>query len=160
MTKEAAVAVDVGQEAPEFELSDSEGGKTKLSDYRGKKNVLLVFYPLAFSPICNTEFCAFRDVNADIQSDDTEVLGISVDSPWTLRAWKDHEKFPNKFVADFWPHGQVARDYGAFLEKRGISIRSTFLIDKQGVVRWKEENQPLEARDQAGWRKALAELSG
>jgi mycoredoxin-dependent peroxiredoxin len=152
------MAVEIGEEAPDFLLPDSEGSKTKLSDYRGKKNVLLVFYPLAFSPVCSTEFCMFRDVNSDILGGDTEVLGISVDSVWTLRAWKKAEGYPNAFLSDFWPHGEISRAYGAFLEERGISLRATFLIDKEGVVRWKEINQPRDARDQAGWRKAIAEL--
>ena len=152
------MAVEIGEEAPDFELPDSEDGKTKLSDYRGKKNVLLVFYPLAFSPICTSEFCALRDINRDLQSDDTEVLGISVDSRWTLKAWKEAEKFPNKFVADFWPHGEVGRAYGVLDEKRGTTLRGTFLIDKQGILRWMEVNPALEARDQAGWRKAISDL--
>ena len=152
------MSVEVGKEAPDFELADSEDGKTKLSDYRGKKNVLLVFYPLAFSPICTSEFCALRDINRDLQNDDTEVLGISVDSRWTLKAWKEAEKFPNKFVADFWPHGEVGRAYGVLDEKRGTTLRGTFLIDKQGIVRWMEVNPALEARDQSGWRKAIADL--
>jgi mycoredoxin-dependent peroxiredoxin len=152
------MAVEVGEEAPDFLLPDSEGGKTKLSDFRGRKNVLLVFYPLAFSPVCSTEFCMFRDVNSDIQNEQVEVLGISVDSVWTLRAWKKAEGFPNAFLSDFWPHGAVSRTYGAFLEERGISLRGTFLVDKEGIVRWKEINQPRDARDQAGWRKAIADL--
>jgi len=152
------MTVEVGKEAPDFELPDSENGKTKLSDYRGKKNVLLVFYPLAFSPICTSEFCALRDINADIQSDETEVLGVSVDSRWTLKAWKDAERFTNKFVADFWPHGEVGRAYGVFDEKRGTTLRGTFLIDKQGILRWMEVNPAIEARDQAGWRKAISDL--
>lgn len=153
------MAVEVGQEAPDFELQDSEGGRTKLSSYRGRKNVLLVFYPLAFSPICLTEFCALRDVNADLVSEDTEVIGISVDSRHTLKAWKEAEGFPNIFVADFWPHGEVARAYGVLSEERGSALRGTFLIDREGIVRWKEVLPTTEARDQAGWRKAIAELS-
>jgi mycoredoxin-dependent peroxiredoxin len=152
------MTVEIGKEAPDFELPDSENGKTKLSDYRGKKNVLLVFYPLAFSPICTSEFCALRDINADIQSGDTEVLGVSVDSRWTLKAWKEAERFPNKFVADFWPHGEVGRAYGVFDEKRGTTVRGTFLIDKRGILRWMEVSPTIEPRDQAGWRKAIAEL--
>jgi len=152
------VTLEIGKEAPDFELPDSENGKTKLSDYRGKKNVLLVFYPLAFSPICTSEFCALRDINADIQSDVTEVLGVSVDSRWALKAWKEAEHFPNKFVADFWPHGEVGRAYGVLDEKRGTTLRGTFLIDKRGILRWMEVNPALEARDQAGWRKAIADL--
>lgn len=153
------MVVDVGTEAPDFELPDSDGGKTRLSDLRGRKNVLLVFYPRAFSPICESEFCTLRDKNADLGGDDTEVIGVSVDSVWALRAWKEKEGYPNKFVADFWPHGAVAKSYGAFLEERGIAVRATFLIDKRGVVRWKEVNQPAEARDQSGWRAALAEVA-
>jgi mycoredoxin-dependent peroxiredoxin len=153
------MTIEIGQEAPDFELSDSEGGKTKLSDYRGKKNVLLLFYPLAFSPVCTTEFCALRDVNDDIQSDETEVIGISVDSRWTLMAWKEAEKFANKFVADFWPHGEVARKYGVFVEERGTTLRGSFLIDKKGVVRWMEVKPTIEARDQDAWRKAIADLA-
>jgi peroxiredoxin (alkyl hydroperoxide reductase subunit C) len=152
------MALEVGQEAPDFELPDSEGGKTKLSDYRGNKNVLLVFYPLAFSPICTSEFCALRDINRDIQSEQTEVIGISVDSRWTLMAWKDAEHFSNKFVADFWPHGAVGRAYGVLDEKRGTTLRGTFLIDKQGIIRWMEMNPSSEARDQSGWRKAIEDL--
>ena len=154
------MTVEVGKEAPDFELPDSENGRTKLSDYRGKKNVLLVFYPLAFSPICTSEFCALRDINADIQSDATEVLGVSVDSRWTLKAWKEAEHFPNKFVADFWPHGEVGRAYGVFDEKRGTTVRGTFLIDKQGILRWMEVSPTIEPRDQASWRKAIADLEG
>jgi len=152
------MTIEIGREAPDFELPNADGGKTKLSDYRGKKNVLLVFYPLAFSPICTTEFCALRDINSDVQSGDTEVIGISVDSRWTLKAWKDAERFSNTFVADFWPHGEVGRVYGVFDEKRGTTVRGTFLIDKQGIVRWIEVNPATEARDQAGWRKAIEDL--
>lgn len=152
------MSAEVGQQAPDFELIDTDGGKTKLSDLRGKKNVLLVFYPAAFSLICHGEFCTLRDQNADIVSDDVEVIGISTDGMWALKAWREKEGFPNKFVSDFWPHGAVAKQYGALIEERGVATRATFLVDKQGVVRWKEINPPLEARDQSGWRKALAEL--
>jgi mycoredoxin-dependent peroxiredoxin len=153
------MAVEVGEEAPDFELPDSEAGKTKLSDYRGRKNVLLVFYPLAFSPVCTSEFCLLRDANADLQSDDTEIVGISVDSRWTLMAWQEAEKFPIKFVADFWPHGEVAKRYGVFIEERGTTQRGTFLIDKMGIIRWMEIKPTREARDQDTWRKAIDELS-
>jgi peroxiredoxin len=150
------MAVEVGREAPDFELPDTDGGKTKLSDYRGKKNVLLVFYPLAFSTICTTEFCELRDVNPDLAGqDDVEVIGISVDSVWSLKAWKEKERFPNKFVADFWPHGEVAEKYGALVPERGIAKRATFLIDKEGIVRWMEMNEPRDKRDQSTWRKEL-----
>lgn len=155
------MAVDVGQEAPDFELRDNEGQSVKLSDYRGKKNVLLVFYPFAFSPTCQGEFCTLRDSNADLaQRDDLEILGVSVDPVWALKEWRAKEKFVNRFLSDFWPHGGVSQVYGAFDETLGFSHRHTFLIDTEGVVRYVERNSSREARDQAGWRKALDELAG
>ncbi|TMK19107.1 MAG: redoxin domain-containing protein, partial [Actinobacteria bacterium] len=77
---------------------------------------------------------------------------------WTLKAWKEAEHFKNKFVADFWPHGAVGRAYGVFDEQRGTTLRGTFLIDKEGIVRWFEVKPALEPRDQGGWRKAIADL--
>jgi peroxiredoxin len=152
------MAVEVGQEAPDFELRNTDGEKTKLSDFRGKKNVLLVFYPAAFSPGCESEFCTLRDKNPDLASDENlEVVGISVDTAWTLRAWKMAQNFPNTFVSDFWPHGEVSKQYGAFNEKTGAPFRHSFLIDKQGIVRYVETNQ-YDLRDQDAWRKAAAEL--
>lgn len=153
------MAVEIGQEAPDFELTDSEGGRTKLSEFRGKKNVLLVFYPLAFSRGCQSEFCTLRDENADLATgEDVEVIGVSVDSPFTLKAWKEKEQFPNRFVADFWPHGEVSQRYGVFVDGAGVATRGTFLIDTEGIVRWKETNEIGELRDQDGWRKALTDL--
>lgn len=151
--------VEVGQEAPDFELRDEQGQSFKLGDLRGRKNVLLVFYPFAFSPGCHKEFCTLRDENADLTSDDNvEVIGISVDPVWAIKAWKEQQNFPNRFLSDFWPHGGVSKTYGAFDETLGFSFRHTFLIDKQGVVRFVERNSPRELRDQGAWRKALAEI--
>lgn len=153
------MSISLGQEAPDFELRNTEGGTTRLSSFRGEKHVLLVFFPLAFSGRCQTEFCTLRDENPDLASDDeVEVLGISVDQVFALRAWREQQSFPNIFLADFWPHGAVAQQYGAFNE-HGASNRMTFLIDKEGIVRYIEENPNNEVRDQAGWRRALAELS-
>lgn len=151
--------IDIGAEAPDFELLDTEGGKTKLSDYRGQKNVLLAFYPFAFSPTCDGEFCQLRDENPDmVSTDDLEVIGISVDHIFALKAWKEQKRFPNRFVADFWPHGAVAEAYGV-LNERGFAKRQTFLIDREGIVRYVEDNPTGAARDQAAWRKAAAELA-
>lgn len=151
--------ITIGTEAPDFELLDTEGGKTKLSEFRGKKNVLLAFYPFAFSPTCHGEFCTLRDENADLAStEDLEVIGISVDHVFALKAWKEQERFPNRFVADFWPHGAVSEAYGV-LNERGFAKRQTFLIDREGIVRYVEENPTGAARDQAAWRKAAAELA-
>lgn len=150
------MSVEIGKEAPDFELRCTNGEAVKLSDYRGKKNVLLIFYPFAFSRNCTAEMCTLRDDNADLVSDDVEVLGISPDSVFTLKAWKAAEGFVNEFVADFWPHGKVAQDYGVFVEQIGCPKRATFLIDKEGILRWMEDSGG-DIRDQAGWREALAE---
>lgn len=152
------MTVEIGKPAPDFELRSTTGDKIKLSDFRGRKHVLLVFYPFAFSRVCTSEFCGLRDENPDIISSDVEVLGISPDSAFTLKAWKQAENFPNEFVADFWPHGKVAQDYGVFIDAAGCPKRGSFLIDKEGILRWMEVSEDGSARDQAGWRRALAEL--
>ena len=157
-TDTATMELSVGQEAPDFELRDTDGQMVKLSDFRGKRNVLLLFYPYAFSGVCYGEFCELRDRNIDLISDDTEVIGISVDHVFTLRAWKEQEKFPNRFVADFWPHGAVSQAYGAFNHERGNSLRHAFLIDKAGIIRFIDRVETRTARDQAAWREALGAL--
>ncbi|MFA5890037.1 MAG: redoxin domain-containing protein [Actinomycetota bacterium] len=154
------MTVDVGTEAPDFTLRDSEGENVRLVEYRGNKNVLLVFYPFTFSPGCSSEFCDLRDKNSDLVSDaETEVLAVSVDPVWSARAWKDQQKFPNRFLSDFWPHGEVSRVYGAFDDGLGFSHRHTFLIDKSGIVRFVERNSAKRLRNQDGWREAIHSLA-
>ena len=153
------MAVEIGDEAPDFELPDQHGTPVKLSSFRGAKNVVLVFYPLAFSGICSGELCALREDFPEATSDDVEVLTVSVDSFFAHRAWADAENFQFGLLADFWPHGSVARAYGVFDEEKGVAIRGTFIIDKEGAVRWKVVNQIPQARDIADYRKALAALA-
>jgi mycoredoxin-dependent peroxiredoxin len=153
------MAVEIGDEAPDFELPDQHGTPVKLSSFRGTKNVVLVFYPLAFSGICSGELCALREDFPEAASDDVEVLTVSVDSFFAHRAWADAENFQFGLLADFWPHGSVARAYGVFDEEKGVAIRGTFVIDKEGVVRWKVVNQIPQARDIADYQKALAALA-
>jgi peroxiredoxin len=152
------MAVEVGQEAPDFELKDQHGTPVRLSGYHGKKNVVLVFYPLAFSGVCSGELAAMRDEFPEASRDDVELLTVSVDSGYALRAWSDAEQFGFSLLSDFWPHGGVARSYGVFDEKLGIATRGTFIIDKDGVVRWKIVNPIPQARDIADYQKALASL--
>ena len=153
------MAVEIGDEAPDFELPDQHGTPVKLSSFRGKKNVVVVFYPLAFSPVCQGELCAMRDSFPEATSrDDVELLTVSVDSFFAHRAWADAENFGFSLLADFWPHGAVAKSYGVFDEDKGLAIRGTFVIDKEGVVRWKVVNPIPEARDIADYSKALAAL--
>jgi peroxiredoxin len=152
------MAVEVGQQAPDFELKDQHGTPVRLSGYRGKKNVVLVFYPLAFSGVCSGELAAMRDEFPEASRDDVELLTVSVDSGYALRAWSDAEQFGFSLLSDFWPHGGVARSYGIFDEKLGIATRGTFIIDKDGVVRWKIVSPIPQARDIADYQKALASL--
>ena len=152
------MAVEVGEQAPDFELKDQHGTPVKLSGFRGSKNVVLVFYPLAFSGVCSGEMSAMRDDFPEVNRDDVELLTVSVDSTYSLRRWSDTEKFGFGLLSDFWPHGGVASLYGVFDTDKGLARRGTFVIDKSGVVRWKVINPLLEARDITEYQKALAEL--
>ena len=152
------MAVEVGSRAPDFTLSDYNKQQVSLSDFKGRKNVLLVFYPFAFSGICTGELCQVRDEIDTYQNDTVQVVGVSVDTPYSLKAWAEQQRFQFPLLSDFWPHGEVARTYGVFNEAAGLANRGTFLIDTEGVVRFAETNLPGEARDQDGWKKAIAAL--
>jgi len=152
------MAVEVGDQAPDFELTEQHGTPVRLSSFRAAKNVVLVFYPLAFSGVCTGELCALRDEFPEADREDVEVLTVSVDSTFATRAWSDAEHFEFGLLSDFWPHGAVASLYGVFDSERGIAIRGTFIIDKDGVVRWKVVNPTPQARDLAEYSKALATL--
>ncbi|MBK9740591.1 MAG: peroxiredoxin [Actinobacteria bacterium] len=153
------MSVAVGQEAPDFTLTNQSGDKVSLSDYRGKKNVVLMFYPFAFSGMCTTELCALRDRYVDFVNDDSVVLSVSCDSRHTLRAFAEAEGLTHSLLADFWPHGAVAQTYGAFLDELGFDTRATFVIDKDGIVRWSVVNGPGEARSADDYAQALADLA-
>jgi mycoredoxin-dependent peroxiredoxin len=150
--------LQVGDQAPDFTLIDQNGKQWTLSEFRGDRNVLVVFYPVAFSPICTGELCQLRDDLAEFQNSDAQVLAVSVDSTYTLKAWSDQQGYDFPLLADFWPHGKVAQSYGAFNDTAGIANRGTFLVDTDGVIRFAEMNQPGEARDQTAWKQALAAL--
>jgi peroxiredoxin len=151
--------IEVGATAPDFVLKDQNNQEVRLSDFRGRRTVLLVFYPLAFTGICQGELCQVRDRLDDFANDDVQVLTVSVDSPYAHKVWAEREGYQFPLLSDFWPHGAVASAYGVFNEAAGIANRGTFLIDREGVVRFAEMNMPGEARDQDGWRKALASLA-
>ncbi|WP_103350995.1 peroxiredoxin [Amycolatopsis sp. CA-128772] len=153
------MTVEVGSEAPDFTLNDYNKQPVQLSSFRGDKPVLLVFYPFAFSGICTGELCQLRDEFADYDNKGVQVLGVSVDTPFSLKAWADKEGYQFPLLSDFWPHGEVAQAYGVFNADAGLAVRGTFLIDRDGVVRFAEVNAPGEARDQQGWKKAVAELA-
>jgi peroxiredoxin len=152
------MAVEVGSKAPDFTLNDYNREPVTLSSFQGEKNVLVVFYPFAFSGICTGELCQLRDEIGTYEADDVQVIGVSVDTPFSLKAWAEQQGYQFPLLSDFWPHGKVATEYGVFNADAGLAVRGTFLVDKTGVVRFAEVNAPGEARDQEGWKKAVASL--
>ena len=151
--------LSVGADAPDFTLKDQNNQEVSLADFRGRKAVLLVFYPLAFTGTCQGELTEVRDNLELYANDQVQVLTVSVDSPYSHKVWADREGFEFPLLSDFWPHGAVAQSYGVFFEAAGIANRGTFVIDPAGVIRFAEMIGPGESRDQAGWRKALAALT-
>ena len=151
------MSVTVGQTAPDFTLVNQAGQKVTLSDLRGR-TVVLVFYPFAFSSICTGELCDLRDRRGEFD-DDTVLLGISVDPKHALRVFAEQEGLGFDLLSDFWPHGAVAQQYGAFLDGPGMATRASFVIDRDGVVRWAVVNGPGEPRDPGAYRAALAEIA-
>ena len=152
------MAVEVGDKAPDFTLKDQNNEQVSLSDFAGKRNVVLLFYPLTFTGVCQGELCAVRDDLGSFQNDKVQVLAVSVDSAYSHKVWANEQGYEFPLLADFWPHGKVASDYGVFNEAAGIATRGTFIIDKSGVVRWKVVNAIPDARDQTEYLKALGEL--
>lgn len=151
--------VDVGDQAPDFELADQDRAQVRLSSFRGEKNVVLVFYPLAFTGTCQGELCAIRDSIEDFSGDDVQTLAVSVDSSPVHKKWADEQGYTFPLLADFWPHGEVARAYGVLQEDLGLALRGTFIIDKQGRVVYKVLHAIPDPRDPGEYREVLAGLS-
>jgi len=144
--------------APDFELANQFGERVRLGEFRGKKPVALVFFPLAFSSTCTTELCELRDNLSLFKESGVELIGISVDSKATLRAWAESEGYDFTLLADFWPHGDVAKEYGVFIDEKGFANRATFLIDIDGFIRASFITAPGQARSITDYRAAVAEL--
>ena len=149
----------VGTTAPDFTLRDQNQQRVTLSSYRGDKNVLLVFFPLAFTGICQGELDQLRDHLPDFENDDSAVLAISVGAAPTHKVWATESGFLFPVLADFWPHGAVSQAYGVFNDVAGVSNRGTFVVDRSGTIRFAEMKQPGEARDQRVWIEALTALN-
>ncbi|MGA8209153.1 MAG: peroxiredoxin [Nocardioidaceae bacterium] len=141
------MSLEIGQTAPDFDLRDQHGGRVRLSAFRGEKAVVVMFYPFAFSGVCTGELCEVRDTLPTFESDDVTLLAVSCDPMFALRAFSDRDGLTFPLLSDFWPHGEVARAYGVFDEDRGCSRRSTFIVDKEGVLRWTVHNAMPQARD-------------
>jgi mycoredoxin-dependent peroxiredoxin len=149
----------VGDSAPDFTLKDQHGRAVTLSGLRDK-NVLLVFFPLAFTGVCQGELGEIRDQLAEYQNDGTAVLTISVGPPPTHKVWAAENGFGFPVLSDFWPHGAVTQAYGVFNADAGYPNRGTFAVDRGGVIRFAEMMQPGELRDQTVWQQALEALRG
>lgn len=151
--------IEVGAVAPDFTLKDQNNQLVALSSYRDVKNVLLVFYPLAFTGTCQGELCRVRDELPTFENADTAILAISVGPPPTHKIWAAEQGYTFPLLSDFWPHGEVAQAYGVFNDSAGFANRGTFVVDKSGIIRFAEMNGPGEARDSSSWAEALAQVS-
>jgi mycoredoxin-dependent peroxiredoxin len=139
--------LEIGTVAPDFTLRDQFGQDVTLSSFRGTKAVAILFYPNAFSSVCTGEMSGIRTRLDQFLTFDTEVVGISCDSVFTLRAFSDADRLNFPLLSDFWPHGTVASAYDVFDEVRGCARRSSYLVDKEGVVRWSVHNEMGAGRD-------------
>lgn len=152
------MALENDTQAPDFDLANQFGEHIRLSDFRGRKAVALVFFPLAFSSTCTGELCELRDNLSLFEENGVELIGISVDSKASLRAWAEQEGYDFTLLADFWPHGAVAKEYGVFLEEKGFANRATFVIDRAGVIRASFITAPGQARNLEEYRAAVEEV--
>jgi peroxiredoxin len=136
--------IEVGAQAPDFTLPDQDGVDVSLEDFRGRR-VLLVFYPMDFSPVCSDQLSVYQEVKPQIADQGVEMIGISTDQGFAHKAFQEKLGIDTMLLADFEPKGEVARAYGAYIEERGHNNRSLVLIDAEGVVEWVHESQtPLE----------------
>ncbi|GGM85348.1 peroxiredoxin [Streptomyces fuscichromogenes] len=152
------MAIQVGDKAPDFELKDNHGRTVRLSDFRGEKNVVLLFYPFAFTGVCTGELCELRDNLPRFEDRGTQLLAVSNDSIHTLRVFAEQEGLEYPLLSDFWPHGETSSAYGVFDDAKGCAVRGTFVIDKEGVVRWTVVNGLPDARDLNDYVTALDAL--
>ncbi len=152
------MTLEIGQQAPQFTLKNTHGESVSLSDYAEKQHVVLVFYPWAFSRVCTGELCEIRDSIADFTDASAVVLAVSCDAMFSLRAFADPEGLEFQLLSDFWPHGDVATAYGVFNDQRGCANRATFIIDREGILRWQVENEIPQARNLDDYRKVLDSL--
>ena len=152
------MTLSVGDEAPDFELPDQDRQPVRLSSFRGRKNVVLVFYPLTFTPVCEGELCALRDSIEDFSGDDVQTIAVSVDNTPALKRWSEEQGFGFPLLADFWPHGAVAQAYGVLDAASGLPLRGTFIVDKAGRIAYRVVNGIDDARDADEYRRVLSSL--
>ena len=153
------MTLEIGTPAPDFELRDQHGQTVGLSSYRGRRTVVVMFYPFAFSRVCSGELGAVRDDLSRFVSDDVQLVAVSCDPMFSLRAFAERDGLTFPLLSDFWPHGEVAAAYGVFDAERGCAERSTFIVDRQGVLRWSVHNAMPDARDLDEQVRVLADVS-
>lgn len=139
--------IELGGLAPDFTLRDQFGQDVTLSSFRGTKAVLLVFYPYAFSNVCMGEMAQIRSRLDEFMTFDSEVVAVSCDATHSLRAFADADGLNFPLLSDFWPHGEVSRLYDVFDEAKGRPRRSSYVVDKQGILRWSVHNPTSIGRD-------------
>ncbi len=148
--------IQAGTTAPDFTLKDQDQKEVKLGDFKGKKNVVLAFYPLDWSPVCTKENKCLTDDFPKFSSSDTEILGVSIDSVYSHKAWADSLGLKHRLLSDM--GGTVAKKYGMYLEDKFITKRATVVIDKHGVVRFVKVQEILAQRDDQEILNALKDL--
>lgn len=154
------MGVTIGEQAPDFELKDPSGTVVRLSDFRGKSAVALVFYPFTFTGVCHGELCSLRDEAALFADAGVQILAVSCDSPFVQQRWSEEEGYGFPVLSDFWPHGAVSQAYGVFNDAIGCANRGTFLIDSNGVLVDTFDTPDLgTARPLDRYREALTKLS-
>lgn len=154
----ARTTLEPGCPAPDFTLRDQHGQEVTLSGFAGSRAVVLVFYPWAFSRVCTGELHDLRDRQDELAGEDVQLLAVSCDPMFSLRAFADADGLDFPLLSDFWPHGAVASAYGVLDAERGCPTRSTFIIDRDGVVRWSVHNALGEARNVDAYLEVLADL--
>src|ERR1700737_3830188 len=152
------MSISVGQTAPDFTLKDQHQKEVKLSDFAGKKNVVIVWYPLDWSPVCSTEHACFVNDMKSFDQLDAEVLGVSVDSGWSHKAYAEKMGIKYSLLADFQPRGAVGDKYGVYMADKGITGRAIFVVDKNGKVAWVKEYALSEVPDVKEVATALGQL--
>ena len=152
------MSLTVGAPAPDFTLKNQLGEAVTLSQFRGVKPVVVVFYPLAFTGICTGELCELRDNFSAFQDKNVELLAISVDSSFSLRVFAEQEKYDFSLLSDMWPHGAVASTYGVFLEDKGFANRGTFVVGTDGNLVAQFVTEPGQPRDLAAYKAVLETL--
>ncbi|NUR06391.1 MAG: peroxiredoxin [Nocardioidaceae bacterium] len=152
------MAIAVGEPAPDFELRDQHGQSVRLSSYRGEKAVVLMFYPYAFSRVCSGELAQVRDSLPAFESADVQLLAVSCDPMFSLRVFAEQDGLTFPLLSDFWPHGAVAEAYGV-LDPGGFARRSTYVVDRDGIVRWAVHNETPEARDLEEQARVVARVT-